>query len=340
MGALNEAAHRRHSIRVEEDVGAVRRGVAQTAGTLVGIPPGQAALAATELATNIVRHASAGGYLLYRPLVHGLELIAVDHGPGMRVPWTRPEATAIPPGGAGLGVGLAGVERLASTFDLYSVRGEGTVVLARLGTPPSSRSGPLWWGGVNVPLGGDGDSGDGWAVAPGGGRLAALVVDGLGHGPRAHEGAEAAIAALGERPADDLPGYLLRAHEAMRRTRGGVLGVGAIDLEQGRLTYAGVGNVSGQVRVGDVGSALLSREGTVGTALEMPQARVGTYAWGPGATLVLASDGLRSHRDLVSSPDLLGHDPTVIAATVLRQAERNGDDATVLVVRDEREPGG
>jgi hypothetical protein len=126
----------------------------------------------------------------------------------------------------------------------------------------------------------------------------------------------------------------------MRRTRGGVLGIGAIDLERGRLTYAGVGNVSGQVRVGDVSSGLLSREGTVGTALEAPQVRLGTYAWVPGATLVLASDGLRSHRDLLSSPGLLGHDPTVIAAMVLRQEERNGDDATVLVVRDEREPAG
>ena len=318
----------------------MRRGVAQAAGTLVGVPPGQAALAATELATNIVRHASTGGYLLYRPLVRGLELIAVDHGPGMRLPWTGPEATAVPLGGAGLGVGLAGVQRLASTFDLYSVRGVGTVVLARLGSPPSSRSGPLRWGGVNVPLGGDGASGDGWAVAPSGSRLAALVVDGLGHGPRAQEGAAAAIAVLGERPADDLPGYVRRAHEAMRHTRGGVLGVAAIDVEQGLLTHAGVGNVAGQLRVSDDSAALLSREGTVGTALEMPHVRLATYPWGPGATLVLASDGLRSHRDLLSSPGLLGHDPTVIAATVLRQEERNGDDATVLVVRDDREPAG
>lgn len=339
MGALSEAPHRRHPIRVEEDVGALRRAVAQTAGALVGVRPGEAALAATELATNIVRHAPAGGYLLYRPLVHGLELIAVDHGPGMRLPWRPPEATAIPLSGGGLGVGLAGVERLASTFDLYSVCGEGTVVLARLGTPPSSRSGSLRWGGVNVPLGGHGESGDAWAVAPSGGRVAALVVDGLGHGIRAHAGSAAAIAELGERPAEDLAGYARRAHEAMRHVRGGVLGIGAIDPQKGELSYVGVGNVSGQVLVGDVSSNLRSREGTLGTTLVMPQPRPLSCPWGPGATLVLASDGLRSHRDVLSTR-LHRHDPTVIAAAIHRDWERGTDDATVLVVQDEREPTG
>lgn len=186
----------------------------------------------------------------------------------------------------------------------------------------------------------DGDSGDGWAVASSRGRFAALVVDALGHGPLAHAGSVSAVTALGERPTDDLTGYVRRAHEAMRTTRGGVLGVGVIHPQLGELTYAGGGNVSGHVRVEGVSSTLRSREGTLGTALEMPQVHRAAYPWGPGATLVLASDGLRSHRELLAGPGLLGHDPTVVAAAVLRDAERNADDATVLVVRDEREPAG
>lgn len=336
MGALSEAPHRRHPVRVEEDVGALRRLVTHAAGALVGVRPGEAALAATELATNIVRHTSAGGYLLYRPLVRGFELVAVDRGPGMLLPWRPPDA-ATPLGGAGLGVGLAGVERLASTFDLYSVRGEGTVVLARLGTPPSSRSGPLRWGAVNVPLGGAGESGDGWAVVTGGGGLSALLVDGLGHGTRAHEGSASAIRELGDRPVVDLARYVTAAHEAMRRTRGGVLGIGTIDSGKDELTYVGVGNVSGHLFLQEVRTSLFSREGTVGTTLDMPHLRIGRYPWGPGATVVLASDGLHGHLDLQSRPGLLEHDPTVVAAAIHRDGERGSDDATVLVVRDERE---
>jgi hypothetical protein len=94
----------------------------------------------------------------------------------------------------------------------------------------------------------------------------------------------------------------------MRHTRGGVLGIGAIDPQQGELSFVGVGNVSGQMLLGDVSTKLFSREGTVGTALEMPRLRLASYPWAAGASLV--------HRD----------------------GERGTDDATVLVVRDEREP--
>jgi hypothetical protein len=175
-------------------------------------------------------------------------------------------------------------------------------------------------------------------VAPSGSRLAAVVVDGLGHGARAHAGSTAALAELGDRPADNLAGYVSRAHEAMRGTRGGVLGICAIDPGKEELSYVGVGNVTGQVLLGDATTGLLSREGTLGTTLEMPHVRLASYRWGPGATLVLASDGLRGRGNLLSGPGLLSHDPTVIAATIHRDGERGTDDATVLVVRDEREP--
>jgi anti-sigma regulatory factor (Ser/Thr protein kinase) len=339
MGALSEPPHRRQVIRVAEDVGELRRGVARAARGVTDVRSGEAELAATELGTNIVRHSAAGGYLLYRPLANALELIAVDRGPGMRRGGARPEPAAPPPRGAGLGVGLAGVARLASTFDLHSAVGEGTIVMARLGSPPRLGSAPFRWGAVNVPLGGDGESGDGWAVAQNG-RLAALLVDGLGHGPLAHEGSDAAVAQLGARPPADLGEFARRAHEAMRRTRGGVLGVGVIDLAEEQLTYLGVGNISGQVLYGGTTARLLSREGTLGSAVQMPSLRPARYQWGPGATLVLASDGLHRHWDLLSSPELLEHDPAVIAAAVHRDQDRNTDDATVLVVQDERKAVG
>jgi anti-sigma regulatory factor (Ser/Thr protein kinase) len=336
MEALSQAVHRRHVVRVDEDVGALRRAVAALTAGRPGARAGEVELVATELATNIVGHTPAGGYVLYRPLAQGIELLAVDSGPGLR----RSGGPRQPPvRGAGLGVGLAGVERMASTFDVYSGEGAGTVVLARLGERRGAPRGPFRWGGVSVPKVGEEQSGDAWAVTAAGGSLVVLIVDGLGHGAHAHLAAQAALGVFREGSPADLADYAGRAHEAMRATRGGVLGVCAIDPGEECLTFVGVGNVAGRVVVAGAGRSLLSQEGTVGTQAAAPRLRPVRYAWAPGATLLLASDGLRSQWDPRAYAGLLEHDPAVVAATLHRDHARTTDDVTVLVVRDARTSG-
>lgn len=58
--------------------------------------------------------------------------------------------------------------------------------------------------------------------------------------------------------------------------------------------------------------------------------------WEPGSTLVMYSDGLRSHFSLAAFGDLRSHDPTLIAAVLHRDIARGRDDATVVVLRDAR----
>ncbi|MFE6282674.1 SpoIIE family protein phosphatase [Streptomyces sp. NPDC057877] len=369
---MSESEHRLHPIGAEEDVGALRRAVARMATGRPGLRAGVAELVATELGTNLVRHALPGGWVLARTTADGIELISVDGGPGM--PWTPsgavpgapspavpgtpgPPSPAVPgtpgppspavPGtswppspavpspsspppyrGGGLNAGLGVVRAHSAEFDCYSTR-RGTVVYARLGAPAE---GAWRFGGVNVPLGGDGESGDAWAVTPGR-RLAALVVDGLGHGPAASLASRAAVAAFDDGPVTD-PGHLVpRAHEAMRGTRGGVLGACLIDPDGGTFTYAAVGNVTGRVLTGGRTTHLLDRPGTLGTHLPVPSVRLQQGAWEPGSTLVLTSDGIRSGWSLDGHPRLLEHHPAIVAAVVHREYARPTDDATVLVVR-------
>jgi anti-sigma regulatory factor (Ser/Thr protein kinase) len=336
VGALSQGAHHRICVRGGEDVGAARRAVARMAARLPASRAGEAELAVTELATNLVRHATAGGYLLCRPAGGGIELLAVDSGPGIppgRISVTRPQA-AVPPRGAGLGVGLSAVRRLSAVFDCYSGPA-GTIILARLHGSAPGRNADFSWGGVNVPLGGAGESGDGWAVAADG-RLAALVVDGLGHGPEAAAAAQAAISVFGPRPEVGLERFLQRAHEAMLGTRGGVLGICAIDPAAGELTYAGVGNITGRLLRGPESQGLVSHDGTIGTQLALPRARSWAYRWSRNAAVILASDGIGRHWDISAYPGLLSHDPAVVAAVLHRDHARGADDATVVVVRDAR----
>ncbi|MGW7409988.1 SpoIIE family protein phosphatase [Streptomyces sp. NPDC054833] len=334
---LSEHAHRRHAIGAEEDVGALRRAVARMSAGQQALREGVAELVATELGTNLLRHAHPGGYVLARKAGDGIELISVDRGPGITVGALAPLAGTAPPvapprpGGGGLKAGLNVVRRNAAEFDWYTTR-RGTVVYARLGAPAPAGDAGWRFGGINVPLGGDGESGDAWAVAPGR-PTAALVVDGLGHGPAAATAARAATTTFAQAPVTDLDRLVRLTHEAMRGTRGGVLGACLIDPGRGECTYAAVGNITGRVITGARSVHLLDRPGTLGTHLPFPTVRPQHCPWEPGSILILVSDGIRSGWGVDDHPRLLNHHPAVIAAVLHREYGRPTDDATVLVVR-------
>lgn len=357
MGTLiageTAAAHRRYPVAADEDVGVLRRAVRALAAKVPGLPDGEAELAATELATNLLRHAAPGGHVLARLLGgssgRGVELIAVDHGPGLPAAVLESLAAGIDPAlpslrRGSLGVGLAAVRRRATVFDYYSAP-DGTVILARLCADPTPATEPWQWAGINVPLGGDGPSGDGWAVATAT-HLAALVVDGLGHGPEAAAAAQAAFSVFerrnpaaidGSRPHEPwLTEFARDAHEAMRATRGGVLGACLIERNAGRLLFAGIGNIHGRIVAGSAREHLASRPGTLGTQLSAPQIHTSTHPWTPGSVLVLASDGIDTRWDPATHPGLLRRHPALIAALIHRDHTRGRDDATVLVVQENR----
>jgi anti-sigma regulatory factor (Ser/Thr protein kinase) len=94
---------------------------------------GGVALVTTELATNLLKHASSGE-IVVRPVVHGrvpgVELLALDRGLGISnlAQCLRDGySTAGSPG-----TGLGAIARLATEFDIQSQPGKGTAVMARL----------------------------------------------------------------------------------------------------------------------------------------------------------------------------------------------------------------
>jgi hypothetical protein len=179
----------------------------------------------------------------------------------------------------------------------------------------------------------DGDCGDGWAGIDLDGDVALAVVDGLGHGPRASDAASAALDAFAADPGD-LPRFITRANEATRDTRGAAVAACLVRRKAGELDYVAVGNISGRLCHAGRERGLVSIGGTVGTQLNPPSANVATYPWPDGARLVLWTDGLTSHLDLQTDPDLMAHDPAVTAAVLHRDHTRHRDDATVVVLCD------
>lgn len=347
MDPLRQPTHVRFAITEEADIGALRRRLRQFAVRLgVDQRLAQAELVATELATNLLRHAKPGGWILARPLPpSSIELIAVDRGPGL------PDGEHHPGGSARLGTrhaprtrtgwpgelgaGLDVIRRGASHFDLHTGPGAGTVVLAAVDLsepdhPERSISpGRRGWAGVSVGLGEA--CGDGWAVVELRDGLAVAVVDGLGHGPLASEAADAALRAFAAAP-DDLDRFVLRAHQAMLPTRGGVVAVCRLYPHRDELQYRVVGNISGRVVAPHQTRSLPAPPGTLGTQATPPRATTGCLPWPAGAVLLLWSDGLRSGIE-PPDPALLHHDPAVLAALLHRDYTREHDDATIVAVR-------
>ncbi|HET9474860.1 MAG TPA: SpoIIE family protein phosphatase [Steroidobacteraceae bacterium] len=285
---------------------------------------GKVAIAATELASNLLRHAG-GGELLLQKLgsddSSSLELLAIDRGPGM-ADVSRCMSDGYSTGGT-QGTGLGAVRRLASEFDIYSAPGEGTVVMARFGGACHVRH-----GAVNVAVAGEPDCGDAWCLVRDVGGIALMVIDGLGHGTFAAEAARAGIDAFLLAPGDSPREILQRANQQMSKTRGGA--AACARLANGSMSYAGMGNINGYLVSPERSQGLVSHNGTLG--MHQRPAQQFEYSVDPDSLLVMHSDGLSARWDLRSQPDLLRAHPAIVAGVLYRDHGRERDDATVVVV--------
>ena len=154
----------------------------------------------------------------------------------------------------------------------------------------------------------------------------------LGHGP---EAAIASTAAVGVSLDFDKgpPGARMSdAHGALRSTRGAALAIADIDGYEGKLVFAGVGNIAGSIVGGSARRHLLSHNGIVGSNLRKVQEF--EQPWDSASLLILASDGINTRWDLDPYPGLAFHHASVIAAIIYRDFVRGRDDSTVVVVRE------
>jgi anti-sigma regulatory factor (Ser/Thr protein kinase) len=292
---------------------------------------GQAALVASELATNIAKHAHDGQILVQDIAAgdrRGVEVVALDRGPGI-----PPQALRDGYSTAGsLGSGLGAVQRQADQFEIFSQPGSGTVAVARVWALPDAT--PPAVSGVSVAKRGEPVCGDAWGcrVHPADGSLVCIVVDGLGHGPLAAEAATAAMRVFADRallaPAD----IVGEIHQALRATRGAALAVAVVDRERQVLRFAGLGNIAGSIiAAGRSRHSLASHNGTAGVSMRRIQEFV--YPLPPHGVLVMHSDGLTTHWTPESYVGAWNRDPALATGALFRDHTRGRDDCTVVVAR-------
>jgi anti-sigma regulatory factor (Ser/Thr protein kinase) len=319
-------------LRVEDpSAAAACRGAALALASRLEFPAArsdQLALAVTEAASNLDKHARQGSMLLRiarngdRP---GIEMVTIDAGPGF-----GDAAAALRDGhstSGTLGIGLGAIRRLADFCDLYSAPGRGTALVARFWPTPGPGTAP--YAGLVRPITGETECGDVFGAIEAAGELTGVLCDGLGHGPLAASAAREAVAAVLEDPAGEPAVLLERAHRRMARTRGGAVAV--VHVVGPVVRFAGLGNITATILAEDTRRGMLSVPGIAGH--QARSIRQFEYSVLPGAAIILHSDGISGRWEAAALPGLNIRDPLVVAAALFAQAGSRRDDAGILVLK-------
>jgi anti-sigma regulatory factor (Ser/Thr protein kinase) len=319
-------------LRVEDpSAAAACRGAALALAARLGFPAPRAdqlALAVTEAATNLHKHARQGSMLLritrdaVRP---GIELVTIDAGPGF-----RDTGAALRDGhstSGTLGIGLGAISRLADFYDLYSMPGHGTALVARFWPAPVEAE--TRYAGLVRPITGETQCGDVFGAAETEAGVTGVLCDGLGHGPLAATAAAQGVAAVLEDPAAEPAALVERAHRRMTSTRGGAIGVAQVTGEV--IRFAGLGNIAAVILADGTRRSMLSVPGIAGH--QARTIRQFEYTAPAGAAIILHSDGLSNRWEPGALPGLNARDPLVVGAALLAEAGTRRDDAAVLVLK-------
>lgn len=293
---------------------------------------GRAALVATELATNLVKHAREGEMLVGSGSDDdggGIQILALDKGRGMANVHACVADGYSSAGTAGQGLGA--VTRLSTFVDIASWPGVGTAVLTIIepGKTHRARATPhSGFGAVSVGKFGEDVCGDAWAIDLNGATTTLFLADGLGHGPGAAEAAVEAVRLFRRFGGHQVSTLLDYIHGGLRSTRGAAVSMARYDPLLQQVTFGGIGNVAGVLVSRNELRRMVAMPGTAGYNVRKIQTF--QYPFESGL-VILCSDGIRTSWTLDRYPNLETAHPTLIAAVLYRDFGRRRDDATILV---------
>ena len=341
---MDNIPHERFVLEDRSYLGIVKSGIRQISSA-IGFSEhhqGEVDIVVSELTTNLIKHTRNGGELLVKPLGEngdeGIEIVSIDSGPGISSP-ERMLQDGVSTSNT-LGQGLGAIKRLSQKFDLYSQKGWGTILLARiLKEKESAHKRPLLYscelGAVAVAKKNETKCGDGYGYIKTGTHLKIIVGDGLGHGPEANKAVNAAVKAFCKSHKQPLNIAIREIHEQIRRTRGAVAVLADIDLKTSTMQFCGVGNITARIFSSDNLKNCISYNGIIGHNIPNTL-NIHTYGLDGNDLLLLNSDGLTSRWDLQRHPGLFRHDPVVIAAAAYKDCNRGTDDSLAFVIKSIR----
>jgi anti-sigma regulatory factor (Ser/Thr protein kinase) len=299
---------------------------------------GDVDLVVSELTTNLHKYAVDGEILagiIKDPngLVY-LEIISIDHGPGMS---DSQKMMADGYSSANtLGMGLGSINRLSDKFELYSQKDWGTIVLSRINKtsalPLNTRTSNIELRALVVAMPGETVSGDGMYYKQTDKYLKLLVGDGLGHGELANYAVNEAVLSFKSCPYNTPSEILRYIHNDVKRTRGLVGAVVVFDLMTRSYEVAGVGNIS--VRLSNFldNKNQMSYNGIIGH--NVPNTINNQHVMAADFNQVtLCSDGIRSRWDTIKLKGITRSDLSIQMAAIYKDSARKTDDMSIIMAK-------
>lgn len=285
-----------------------------------------------EIVSNLAKHAGGGEVfvkLIEEKGIQGIELLAIDNGPGIS------DLKHMLQDGASskntLGHGLGAIKRLSDIFQIYTHKGWGTLLLARLFNeqlPLAKKRETLEVHSLLVSKPGETECGDGFYFKQSKEHIKLFLGDGLGHGKEASAAVQKAIEAF-KLCAEHSPVENLRyINQSVKKTRGLVATIAIFHVKERRWTICGVGNISTKFYSLGGTKNHNSYNGIVG--LNMPNTmKDQEVSYEPGQCLVMCSDGLKSKWDVLRFPGILRNDLSLLNAALFKDFTRNTDDTSI-----------
>lgn len=296
---------------------------------------GEVDIVVAELLSNLAKYAKNGQLLV--KLVNegntaGIEIICIDHGPGM-----TDVAKMIGDGYSSsntLGHGLGSVKRLSDQFQVYSLKEWGTIVLARLFVSPvkTPAANATCIRSIVLPKPGETACGDAFYYKISKDKLKLILGDGLGHGPEAAAAAQMAIEAFKICPDDDPCEIAKFLNASVRKTRGLVATIAVCDLKVKEWQLCGVGNIATRIQSAAVVKSHIAYNGIIGMNLPrtLNSMRISTER---NQYLILCSDGIKTKWEISKWPGILRYDPSILAAAIYKDHARHTDDMSVAICK-------
>ncbi len=293
-------------------------------------------LAVTELASNLIKHAS-GGVIKLNSLEMdgrvGIQIESEDTGPGIadaERALTDGYSTA-----GSLGAGLGAVNRLMDELEFRPRPCAGLHIICQRWQRPPVKSFSLRWlefGAATRSYRLLPENGDALVLRQWARHALTGVIDGLGHGQFAQRASQAARQYIEQHFDQPLESLFRGVGRTCRATRGVVMALARFDMERQKVVLASVGNVEVRLIGGKARSNLIVRRGILG--LNAPSPMVTEFPWDATNILIIHSDGLNTHWQWEEFRDLARETPGVIAQLLLRKLGKIDDDASVVVVKN------
>ncbi|MCF8298074.1 MAG: SpoIIE family protein phosphatase [Saprospiraceae bacterium] len=348
---LNRNQLELYAINKNSDIGLCRRKAVSLAKQIGfnDVNSGEVAIIITELATNVLKHGGGIGKFLINRIENnenneGIEIWCCDSGNGFKDIQKASEDGYSDKSSLGLGIGA--IRRLSDEFDfnpnvpenLKSIIENGSYNYKNCIRTTKWLTKTNWIiKNNNISIGaasrakpGETLNGDDYVIVNLSSTLVLVaLIDGLGHGKHAHFASNLAKEQLLLKKDQPIELIMQYVHNALKGSRGAVLGLCKIDTEKEKLIFTGIGNIEGQVFNKSDSKSLISFGGIVGHNMRTP--RVFEFDFKKGYTLCIYSDGITSNWK--NQEIDWNENPQSNAEKLLNNNSRISDDATVIIIR-------